>query len=521
MTRTSVELDCEPILELVRVRAGLFFGPNRALTVRNAIRRLMEQAELRDSAALCRLLEHDHSWFDRLIDDLTVRETYFFREPKQFDLLRETVLPEICARRGPEHVLRLWSAGCASGEEPYSLAILADQELLLNRVHILGTDISHRSLVKAQSAQYEPWSFRGVAEPVISRYFQRDDRRFRLADRIRKVVRLAYLNLAQDSFPTLAEDIWGMDVILCRNVLIYLDRPQIEAVANRLLRTLADGGWLLTGPSDPLLGECAPFETVLTDAGVVYRRLISRAAHRQLQVPTDENACGWSQPFRPQSSAQSPVAVPTPRTDSPTTGAASSTFADPPGSLPFPGLRVGSDPGSEAASVPPAGLASATGSDPLETARAAFARGDYSAVVASLCEPTQPEQAALQIRALANLGRTTEAKDVASQALARFPLSCELHFLHAVLLLTLGETAAADEAVRRVLFLDRSQVAAHFLRGTVLQAQGDIAAARRAYEEAYRFAAQLPTDEPVALADFEPAGQLARCAKEMITLLQT
>jgi chemotaxis protein methyltransferase CheR len=196
----------------------------------------------------------------------------FLRQPERFEFIRRHVLPEIQRRCGPDHVVRAWSAGCASGEEAYSLAILFKQEGLGDRSTILATDISRLALQCASEAAYGVSSLRGMPEEVIRRYFHRRGYREVLDERIRSQVTFRYSNLAARECMDDCGPVQGMDLILCRNVLIYFDRESVRQVARRLFDSLAEGGWLIAGASDPPLAEDAPFETVVTDRGVVYRR---------------------------------------------------------------------------------------------------------------------------------------------------------------------------------------------------------------------------------------------------------
>ena len=245
----------------------------------------MTKAGVADPSAYAAVLAHDPEALDGLLAELTVGETYFFRDPAQFEFIRAEILPEIRRRRGAEHVLRTWCAGCASGEEPYSLAVVCHEAALADRSHILATDISRRALTNARKARYREWSLRGdgahrvrpyltraageSADPRQGRYSQAE---YQMDERIRRLVAFEYLNLALDVYPSTITGTRDLDLILCRNVLIYFDRATVLEVAQRFFESLAPGGWLVTGASDPPLRELAPLATVVTNSGVFYRR---------------------------------------------------------------------------------------------------------------------------------------------------------------------------------------------------------------------------------------------------------
>lgn len=257
---------------LVRERTGLVFNDARRASFDSAIAAAMKRARLRDVSDYLTRLAARADLLDDLVAEITVGETYFFREPRQLDVIRNEILPGLISRRPTGHRLRIWSAGCATGEEAYTLAIIARELGLEPQPHIIATDLSRAALARAARARYGRWSLRGVAEQVVQTHFARKGDAFHLDSAVRSAVEFGYLNLAEDAYPSLATGIWGMDLILCRNVLMYFDRETAARVARRLVESLAEDGWLVLGASDPLAGELAACEVVMTEAGLVYRR---------------------------------------------------------------------------------------------------------------------------------------------------------------------------------------------------------------------------------------------------------
>jgi chemotaxis protein methyltransferase CheR len=379
------------------------------------------------------------------------------------------ILPEVRQRRGEAHVFRAWSAGCASGEEAYSLAILCEQEGLGDRVHLLATDLCQAALARADHGVYRAWSLRGEARAAALPYLERDGDSYRVPQAIRRRVVLRPLNLAFDAYPSFATGTWGMDLILCRNVLIYFDADTVRTVACRLHDSLADGGWLITASSDPPAAAAAPFETVVADGGVFYRR-------RGGAVPPPCEA-----------------AVSLPEVDEPAASA--------PGS-----------PDSEIPTTPAPVLST-------DDARAAFARGEYGRAAALTRDcGGGADLAGLHVRALANLD-TAAAERACAAAVQRHPLSTELSYLHVLLLLELRRDEEACRAVRRVLYLDGSLAMAHFTLGSILRRQRDLAGARRAFRNARDLCAACPPSQPLPLSDGEEAGRLAAAADAQLAQL--
>lgn len=208
------------------------------------------------------LLADDEASWETVIDALTVCETHFFRNAPQFEALRDGVLPLLIAgkRANDQHHLRLWSAGCASGEEAYSLAILL-RELLVDRVQwqldITGTDINPRALAQARQGSYRDWSFREVsARHWQMVYFRKQGAQYHLRQDIRAMVQFRRCSLLDDcAAPPTARH----DLILCRNVLLYLGTEVRPLIYRHLYRALVPGGWLVVGHADPPPTQFAPF----------------------------------------------------------------------------------------------------------------------------------------------------------------------------------------------------------------------------------------------------------------------
>ncbi|WP_232293298.1 CheR family methyltransferase, partial [Stigmatella aurantiaca] len=268
----------------VQQRAGLQL-PTCIPAAEEGIARAMARAGEEDLGLYLGRLASDPGAFDDLLNELTIGETYFFRTHEHFDFLRHQALPELRRLRGPEHTVRVWSAGCASGEEPYSLAVLLMEEGYGHRMEVHATDISRAALAHAQQASYSAWSLRSTGAERMRPFLRMEDKRYVLASEVRHRVRFHYLNLALDTWPSPESGISGMDIIFCRNVLIYFTRPTIAAVARRLYESLADGGFLITGPSDPTLAGLAPLEPLLTGWGVAWQRLPPGAPRSAASAP--------------------------------------------------------------------------------------------------------------------------------------------------------------------------------------------------------------------------------------------
>ncbi|GAC1471433.1 MAG: hypothetical protein PVSMB11_07130 [Desulfuromonadaceae bacterium] len=212
-----------------------------------------------------------------LAGHLTIGETYFFREQKSLDIRENRILPDLIAsRRGREQRLRIWSAGCSTGEEPYSLAIMLSRlipDLREWQITILASDINSRSLGKAVQGVYGDWSFRGVPQWIRQKYFTKTpDGRYELPYAIRRMVTFSILNLAEDTYPSLSTNTNAMDIILCRNVLMYFEPKQQQKVIRSFQRSLLEGGHLVVSPCETSASFSACFETVMFPGAAFYKK---------------------------------------------------------------------------------------------------------------------------------------------------------------------------------------------------------------------------------------------------------
>jgi chemotaxis protein methyltransferase CheR len=475
--RRLSEAQVDEVAGLVRSVTGLVFPSLRRGALAEGVHRTMASRGLRDFDRFVRRLSRDTGLLDALVDEVTVGETYFFRSPEQFAQVRERMLPAILREAG-RRTLRFWSAGCATGEEAYSLAILALEAGLAGRTAILGTDLSRRALERARVGTYSSWSLRGLPPEAVHRYFRSEGTRYVLDEPIRRAVTFAYLNLVEDSYPSLASGAWAMDLIFCRNVFIYFDRDSVARVASRLLAALTPGGWLVLGPADPLLTVVVPCECVPLEQGLAYRRA-------------------------PVSDRSSPAGVVSPLPAS----------APPPAPAAPPAAAPRRVPVPEAEAPPaPAG----------PTAAERYAAGDYPGAVAegrrALTHDDQVATWVLVIRALANQGLLDEAGRVLALALDRHRTSAELQYLQATLLSVAGRPAAAAEAARRALYLDPGLVVAHLALGSALDQLGDGAGAVRCWRNAHRLLVPMAPAEPVPAADGETVAGLRRIVETQLHL---
>lgn len=282
--------------DLVQTASGLHFPDKKRRELETAVHKALQTAPygITDPMAYYRHLrfgapDEARSEMSRFLNLLTVGETHFFRDSAQFDALAQHILPALINRKreaaammgeaiAPQ--LRLWSAGCATGEEAYSLAILL-HELIPDinrwRILILATDINGNYLAQARQATYSDWSFReGRAQQVRPHYFtsvsQNGRDGYQLRDDVRRLVTFAPHNLAADNFPDAATNTVLMDLILCRNVSIYFAPETTRQVVSGFHRALVDGGWLVVGHAEPSLVTYSAFTGHIVAGTLLYQK---------------------------------------------------------------------------------------------------------------------------------------------------------------------------------------------------------------------------------------------------------
>ncbi len=250
--------DHQCLYELIQARLGVNLTDNQRNDVLPVVESLLTSTGFNGLLDALAEAPVDNPQWQQIVNVVTVGETYFFRNQYQFDALRTAILPALVdeRRKAGFKQLRLWSAGCAGGEEPYSLAILL-RDMLPDidswSITILATDINAASLEHARAGLYRAWSFRSETPADIrDRWFRLTTNGYQLSSKIRSMVTFAPLNLVSDDYPSYATGTMNMDIILCRNVTIYFDQATTREIVGRFQRALTEDGWLVVGHAEPM-----------------------------------------------------------------------------------------------------------------------------------------------------------------------------------------------------------------------------------------------------------------------------
>jgi chemotaxis protein methyltransferase CheR len=450
------------LAEAVGELAGLQFPAGKRRDLRSRLAPLL--AEVDDPAGLPARIRLDPALRQAVLNRLTIGESYFFRNHPHFDALRRTILPDLETRRRDRRRLAIWCAGCATGEEPYSLALLLDEHfphLDGWDISIVGTDINTDFLDRAAQGIYPPWSFRGVERRIIDRYFEpAGERRLRLVDALRRRVSFEQSNLGRVPLPRVPDG-GPFDVLLCRNVLIYFAHDLADAVVRELMGNVARDGYLLVGHAEafPSLRE---LEAVYSDATYFYRnarpegrRHAGPAAPRTFTVP--------GLPVAAVDSAPPPAAAATP--------------------APRPA------PARRRSTVPP--------------------------------PPPAPDAELARVREHIDRGELGSARTLLG-ALLDGPAGVDFrgHFLAALLSDLEGRPAEALASLRQSIFLNRRFVIGHYYQGVICEREGDRREAVRCLRNAARLIDELPAGARLEESGGIAAPRLREIVEERIKELE-
>ena len=272
------------LAELLKSQTGQDLPPSRGWRIGTALSGLSREHGITDLDRLITMLalSRHSSLAHKLIEALLNNETYFFRDRAMFDMLRDSVLPQLAQARATSRRLRIWSVGCSTGQEALSLAMLfADQEARWTgwSIEILGTDVSQSVIELARTACYSQFQIqRGLGVEQMVKWFDETEQGWQAQDKLRRMVRFETHNLL-DPPP----DQSGFDIILCRNVLLYFDEPTRTRAFDRLATALAPDGWLMLGAGETTIGQTCRFVPDRTSRGL-HRHASPAALPRTMDV---------------------------------------------------------------------------------------------------------------------------------------------------------------------------------------------------------------------------------------------
>lgn len=472
---------------LISKTAGLHFPSSRWGDLEKGVRSTCNELHITNSSLFIRKLlgeKADPPQLEVLIKNLTVGETYFFRERPVLDVFTRIILRQLFEKHREDKVLNIWIAGCCSGEEPYSIAILLkefEEEFTDWKIKILATDINREFLDKANSGEYSAWSFRETPADLRKKYFSQKGNIYSINPVIKNMVNFTHFNLLNEN-----PGIYGIfpnhfDVIFCRNVLMYFS-PEALLKTYRLFNlALMPGGWLLTSPVEAPVEAPSGFSLVRHGE----MTLLQKSIHSQ---PADEEPV-----ILHKSEQQKSILIP------------------PWKPVKKPEITVNNKTVLKHAKEKAV-------ADTLTLAKKAFEKKSYSEVVRLLGGDgtSDPERLLLLVKSNANLGRLEEAKKLSADLVAMSQANPYFYYLQASILIELNEEEQAIEGLRKALYLDNDKILAHFLLGNLLRKKGQLKQAKKHYLNILESISEYPDDKHIPESEGLTAGYFRGMVQSLI-----
>jgi chemotaxis protein methyltransferase CheR len=452
---------------LISKRTGLNFPQNRLKDLERAFTSVAKELKFEQ-------VEDCIKWFleepmsqekiDKIVSVVTIGETYFFRENRCFEVLEKIIIPQIIGKGYQNSKnLRIWSAGCATGEEPYSIAIMLHRmrgQLKDWDVSIQATDINIHSLGHAMKGIYSTWSFRNTPDWLQKNYFREvGEGRYEVSSEIRQKVNFAYLNLAENTYPSLLNETNALDIIFCRNVLMYFTPEHIKETLERFKNCLKDDGWLI-------LSACENFNVMISNFSAVYYPGVIL--------------------YQKTPSVSSPSVIKASQLVSKVVPPIITTF---PSQIKIPPIMI-----KRTAAVIPV-------SETLIK--------DYQSI----------EEIVKQCRISANEGRLEEALMLSEKAINLDKLCVSTHYLHAMILLEQDKKEEATLALRRVLYLDSKHIVAHFMLGNIARSIGQNQEAKQHFLNALELLEKSPSQTELEDSEGLQVEKLAQMIRITVSTL--
>ena len=425
---------------------------------------------------------------------LTVGETYFFRETKIIEAMEQYVLPEIIKeQRQNGKRLRLWSAGCCTGEEPYTLAILLSRmipDIKDWNITILATDINPLFLQKATVGIYREWSFRGTPYWIKDTYFRKlDDGNFEILPSIKRMVKFSYLNLVEDMYPSIFSDTNAMDVIFCRNVMMYFSPDIVKKIVAKLHDALLDDRWLIVGSSETSQFYFPQYITVNFPGAILYKKINKELKKGQRVENYIPNVFSEDKANSIRFLDSDIHFIPNPELET--------------------DVKIIEEE-KEQWEVVEEKDHSLT---PMEAIENLYQSGDYKGTIQKIEDnigeyEKNPSVIKYLAKACANQGKLNEALYWCEKAIVLDKLNPQFYHLRAAILEEQGYIEKALGELKRALYLDPNFVLAHFMLGNLTRKQGNLQESKKYFENALSILKTHDREEILPESEGMNAGRL-------------
>ena len=493
------------IRNYITTRSGLYFKDHDLKDLQNVIEKRIHALKLASGFNYYSYLTSPNNTEDELrelLNLLTINHTYFFRNEAQFKALREKVLPEIISRKlkrqnsarageGDKPKIRIWSAGCSTGEEPYSIAIVL-RELIPDpenwELQILATDASSEALKAAQEGIYNPNSVRPVDKDVLEKYFSAhkspgasQGMRYKISDDIKEMVQFGYFNLMEQDYPQ------GFDIIFCRNVTIYFEFQTTLRTMNMLYESLNDPGYVFIGYSETLQYLQDKFKMIAWDEAIYYRKATKEAPETPVRPTLKPAAREKEMDEILEDIARAEVLA----------GVAKSKS-------PAPSQKI---------------------EDILVQIIKAMHQKEYAKAFqlineASAIDPSAIDPYYLAAEIFMNQGKNLEAKNRLSTALKIDSLFAPAHYLLGCLYMEENAPDKAKESLRKAIYIDKFFLIAHFYIAQAFKNEGNIKDAMREYRNTLNLLSNARSEDIIAYSGGFSAATLMSVVRDNLERLK-
>ena len=487
------------IANIVRNEIGLNFEDNRLDDLERGIISALEEIKIENKSEFIENLSSTSSiepfFLKVLSSHLTVGETYFFRENPAMNFFVKKMMPEVIHKANQDkREIKIWSAGCSSGEEAYSLAILINEhfpELPRNSFSILATDISSKAINKAISGKYTEWSFRETPGNIKKKYFEQKDGFWNISPGIKRLVNFSYLNLAKESFSYQIAATDNVDIIFCRNVLMYLAPDKIKKAAENFYNSLYNNGWFITSQVELNDEYFSLFNKVYFENGIFYQK-------------NEENKKIKSLPYK---NYLEQVLTKTHPGNTKSQRRVSKDIEREVKSVYFPNISEVEAP-----------LNSISENDIDEL----YNSGRYSDCI-KLCisEMAKNEKnhkhLTILAKSYANTGRYKEATSVIDKIITEGLSDEDIFYLYGTILHELNEIVKAKEAFKKGLYINPDHLFSHLMMGNILNQEGKKTIANKHYSNVLKILEKWESDEIVPGSDGLTKARLKNMVENLLS----
>ncbi len=528
-------------IQLITAHTGLQIRPQDRSALSQKLLIRMKASKIADPEKYYQLLtatscESKNEWRE-LVLLLTTTESYFMRDQGQFSLLRKVIFPKLIEQKrnlhqtlGTQPTLRIWSAGCSTGEEPYSLAIILKQ-LIADwgewKILILGTDINEKVIEKAQQGLYSPWSFRLVDPQVQKQYFNQREIEWKINRELRESVNFSCINLITDDVPNIYKNIYNIDLILCRNVFVYFEPKYITLVLKKFANTLSSGGYLITGHAEVHGQIMNDFQPHIFPESLVYQRREALTGE-QYQIESsrlEEPNSALKESGNPGLVDHSHCLVEETMPASFANGHFSDTVTLLTESSPLGNKLLSQNrsfsPAIISKEIPPKNHLML-----LKEAKESFKNKAYTKAIDKAkqsihIQPYNFEANYLLAKIYANLGKYSQAIEYCQQASKLDCMSVFPDYLQAQIAEEKGEMETAKIFLKRVICLCPSFISAYLELGNVYSKEGKIKIAIKMYNYSCEILRRLPPHTPIEQQGKMTASQVLLDVKKKLLILQS